>query len=151
MQRTIVNHWILLILGFSIAGCVPARLTIEPRASFLVTDSAGAPLDGVQIELATTRGPFGPRTVTTYLTGDDGRLEIKKKAEWHLWVLLPDGTAWYEWKYCAQKQGYVAYAPETAEFSQPILIVLAESNISLTCEWPTHSPFYPAEVVGQDP
>ena len=138
---------IVLLFGLSATGCVPALLTIEPSAEFLVVDTDGNPIEGANINFATTRGPFGPRTVAIYVTDSKGRLKVRKKRKWHTIVFLPDGSASYEWNFCVEKSGYIPFVPEHTEFGRPILVALERSVIAANCRWPTNSPFYPAEVV----
>jgi hypothetical protein len=138
---------IVFLFVLSGGGCVPALLTIEPSADFLVVDTDGNPIEGANVNFATTRGPFGPRTVAIYVTDSKGQHKVKKKKKWHTIVFLPDGTTWYEWNFCVEKSGYKPFASEQPDFGRPFVVALKRSDIEANCQWPTDSPFYPAKVV----
>ena len=147
MIRKLKAVSIALFIGLFAAGCVPALLTIQPNADILIVDADGIPVEGATVNFATTRGPFGPRTVDVYVTDSKGQLKVKKKRKWHMIIFLPDGTTWYEWNFCIERSGYTPFASQQPDFSEPLLVSLEVSKSEAHCQWPTHSPFYPAEVV----
>jgi hypothetical protein len=64
-------------------------------------------------------------------------------------ILLPDGSAWYAWRFCVEKSGYRAFASaETDDFDDRVEVVLRESPVRSSCKWPGgNEAYYDLKVV----
>jgi hypothetical protein len=133
----------VVILGLS--GCYPALRTEQPKVMLRVHDESGRPIKDATFTLATYRYPFpSPRTtkLLTQYTDAGGVVSLSKKRKWQWEILLPDGSAWYEWGFCLEKPGYRAVASADADFDDLAEVVLKESPVSSRCKWPGENEAY---------
>jgi hypothetical protein len=131
-----------LLLGCSailwLAGCYPALRTVQPNVKLFVQDAGGHPVVDATFTLATYRYPFPSQATTKfarYKTDSAGALSIPRRSGWQMEILLPDGSAWYAWAYCIEKEGYRAVAVAEASFKKSMTVVLQPHPESSYCEW----------------
>ena len=76
-------------------------------------------------------------------------MSLSGKRRWQLEILLPDGSAWYAWRFCVEKPGYRAFASaEADDFDGSVEVVLKGSLVPSSCEWPSgNEAYYELEVV----
>jgi hypothetical protein len=144
---------VLLVFGATLwlAGCYPALRTIQPKTKIVVQDPTGRPLENATFTLATYRLPFAsPRTTkfARYETDSTGTILIPRRSEWKMELLLPDGSSWYGWGYCIEKEGYRAIASAQTKLKEPLTLVLQPHPGSSWCKWPGEGEsFYAVKVV----
>lgn len=127
----------MTLAASSMCGCYPALLTSRPKGAIVVTDEAGAPLQGVTVTLATTEwhGIVGPTTLDRFTTDEKGVVGFGTKHEWATQVMLPDGDISYSWSLCFSKAGFEAIPMTSPDFDQPIEVGMYSSTVSSECEW----------------
>ena len=135
-----------------LSGCYPALRTVQPTAKIVVHDDAGRPLENATFTLATYRYPFpSPRStqLAQFQSDAAGAVSIPWRGVVQMEVLLPDGSAWYQWGYCIEKAGYGAVAVAEEKFDQPLSVVLQPHPGSSKCEWPGENdgPYWGVKVV----
>jgi hypothetical protein len=150
----IVFRGIALCLGSMLwlAGCYPAFRTVQPKVDLVVVDTAGRPIEGATLTLATYRYPRampGTTQFARYETDAAGTASIPRRGDWQMEILLPDGSSWYGWRYCVEKAGYRAIASaETRKFRRPLTVVLEPRQGSSKCKWPGEGEsYYKLEIV----
>lgn len=141
---------VLALLGMS--GCYPILRTEQPKFHLRVRDESGHPVKDASVMFATYRYPFPSSETTTLVTHHTdaaGVVSLFRKSRWQMQILLPDGSAWYTWRFCIEKAGYRAFASAEAEdFEGPVEVVLKESVVASGCEWPgKNQAYYDLKVV----
>ena len=126
--------------------------TEQPKFDLRVRDESGHPVKDASVTFATYRYPFpssGTTTLAIHHTNAAGVVSLLKKSRWQMEILLPDGSAWYAWRYCIEKAGYRAFASaEVDDFEGPVEVVLKESVVPSSCEWPgKNQAYYDLKVV----
>lgn len=136
-----------------VTGCYPVLRTEQPKFDLRVRDEGDRPIKDATVTFATYRYPWPNSETTAFVTQHTdtaGAVSLSRKRKWQLEILLPDGSAWYAWRYCVEKPGYRAFAStETADFDGPVEVVLRESSVPSSCKWPgkDDEAYYDVKVV----
>ena len=120
-----------------LSGCYPSYLISRPKAEIIVTDEAGAPLEGATVTLATKEwhGIVGPTSLTRFATDHEGGVKFDEQHEWATQIVLPDGDVSYSWSLCFSKPGFEAVPMSSIDFDKPIKVAMYPSTVSSDCEW----------------
>lgn len=138
MQRVNLLHGIATTVAVALlSGCYPSFLTSRPEAQIIVTDEAGAPLEGATVTLGITEwhGIGGPTTFEKFTTDHGGRVEFDQRHAWAMQVLLPDGDTSYSWSLCFSKPGFEAIPMMSMKFNEVIKVAMYPSPVASECEW----------------
>jgi len=108
-------------------------MTARPKASISVTDAAGAPVEGVRVNLGTYCCFARPPDLHDYYTDKGGRLHIKRDRKWVIQVPLPDAMVYFGWDLCFSKPGYQAVYLHSLDFKQPIDVRMTASASPSEC------------------
>jgi hypothetical protein len=140
MTKHSLKHVLVAVAAMLCAtGCYPALRTVQPTAKVVVHDPAGRALENATFTLATYRYPFpSPRStqLARFQTDSAGAVSIPWRGIVQMEVLLPDGSACYQWGYCIEKAGYGAVAVAEAKFDEPLSVVLQPHPAASRCQWP---------------
>jgi hypothetical protein len=138
MRAKLLAVAVTTLAVFGVSACFPTFLTSRPEAEIIVTDEAGAPLEGATVTLGTTEwhGIVGRISTQDFITDREGRVEIDDDHEWKVQIMLPDGDVRYAWSLCIAKPGYEAFPKPWADFDQPIQVAMYPSAVNSVCEWP---------------
>lgn len=152
MTKTTKQLLLAVAALVGLTGCYPTLRTEQPKLDVRVRDESGRPVRDATVTFATYRYPFPSSTTTTLVTHQTdatGVVSIAKKRRWQVEILLPDGSAWYAWRFCVEKPGYRAFASaETDDFDGPVEVVLSESLLTSSCQWPgRNDAYYDVRVV----
>ena len=152
MTKTVKQLLLAVAALVGVTGCYPALRTEQPKLDVRVRDESGRPVGDATVTFATYRYPFPSSTTTTLVTNRTdatGIVSIAKKRRWQVEILLPDGSAWYAWRFCVEKPGYRAFASaEADDFDGPVEVVLRESLVTSSCQWPgRNDAYYDVRVV----
>src|SRR4029453_15092487 len=134
-----VKQLVLVVAALAgMTGCYPVLRTQQPKFDLRVRDESGRPVEDAAVTFATYRYPF-PSTQSTTLavhhTDAAGAVSLRKKSRWQMEILLPDGSAWYAWRFCIEKAGYRAFASaEVDDFEGPVDVVLKGSLVPSFCD-----------------
>ncbi len=123
-----------------LSGCYPSFLTSRPKAKILVTNEAGAPLQGATVTLGTKEwhGIVGRNTLEQFATDREGRVNIGSRHDWAMQVMLPDGGVSYSWTLCVSKPGFEAVPMTVVNFDEPIKVSMYASDVPSECQWQEH-------------
>ena len=125
------------MVGIALGGCYPSFLTSRPAAKIIVTDEAGAPLEGATVTLSTQErhGLGGPVTQQDFVSDRAGKVEFGSRHDWEVQIMLPDGDVGFSWSLCISRPGFEAVPVLQPEFRHPIEISMYPSAVDSRCEW----------------
>jgi hypothetical protein len=127
----------IMVAAWMLSGCYPALLTSRPRTGIIVTDESGAPLESATVTLGTMKrhGIVGRYELERFLTNRDGRVQLRKRFDWKVQVMLPDAGVSYSWALCVSKPGFEAVPMVFVDFDEPIKVSMYASAVRSECQW----------------
>lgn len=138
MQRAnLLPQIVTIVAALILSGCYPSFLTSRPKAEIIVTDEAGAPLEGAKVTLGTKEwhGIVGQNTLEKFLTDQKGRAKFGRQHRWAMQLMLPDGDRRYSWSLCISKAGFEAIPMVFMKFNEPIKVEMYASAVPSECQW----------------
>jgi hypothetical protein len=129
-----------IVAAVILSGCYPSFLTSRPKAKIIVTDEAGAPLEGATVTLGTMEwhGIGGTIALEKFSSDRKGRVEFGSQHDWAMQVMLPDGDVRYTWSLCFSKPGFEAIPMVFMNFDEPIKVAMYPSAVPSECQWQQH-------------
>lgn len=139
-------HTVVAAAGVAagLSACFPSLPISRPRATIVVTDESGFPLEGATVTLGTIEwhGPAGELTTQDFTTDGAGRVELDAERVWRTQILLPDGDVRFSWAMCISKLGFESVPLSGIDFDEPVKIAMYPSAVHSVCEWP-HGDYRP--------
>jgi hypothetical protein len=125
------------VVATGLSACIPSSLTSRPRATIIVTDESGVPLEGATVTLGTIEwhGVGGEITTQDFTTDRAGRVEFDGERVWRMQIMLPDGDVRFSWAMCISKPGFESVPLLRIDFKQPVEIAMYPSEVNSVCEW----------------
>ena len=93
------------------------------------------PLQGADVVLGTYSGFPSHVELKTFVTGQDGRVVLKRIRKWELQIFLPDAVTGFGWSLCVSRPGYQAVAIPRPEFGNPVHVAMPASVVTSECRW----------------
>jgi hypothetical protein len=125
------------VVATGLSACFPSFLMSPPRATIIVTDESGVPLEGATVTLGTIEwhGIGGKNTTQDFTTDHAGNVELDPERVWKMQIMLPDGDVRFSWTMCISKPGFESVPISRIDFKEPVKIAMYPSAVNSVCEW----------------
>ena len=125
------------VVATGLSACFPSFPTSRPRATIIVTDESGVPLEGATVTLGTIEwhGIAGENTTQDFTTDRAGSVEFDAERVWRIQIMLPDGDVRFSWAMCISKPGFESVPMSRINFKEPVKIATYPSAVNSVCEW----------------